>query len=321
MNRETSNISLFILALAVIAITALSGCVSSGTHKALKDSAEATLRDYERCSGRLSDMDKRLETLVESNALLASRADGLEAARAQCFERFKECEFSIRESEDDCGDSTLALSDTIKELKAERELLAPLVLRAGREARLSLAAEELATDLRIVLAEYTKSGNVSVEVRETAIIIAVVNKLVHRPASSELSGAGIKFLKKVSGSLRRMGYSRVAVESYTDNIEPSGKLKKRFPSNWELSAARAASVAAYLSGPAGMDRSMLSATGFSSSFPVADNATREGRRLNRRLVVVITPAASVAVDGGEAPEPETASQDGSGGITNSGQGL
>jgi chemotaxis protein MotB len=73
------------------------------------------------------------------------------------------------------------------------------------------------------------------------------------------------------------------VEGHTDNIPIS---TPQFPSNWELSAARAASVVRLFI-DTGMDPRRLTATGYADQRPVADNATGEGRQSNRRVAITI----------------------------------
>lgn len=75
----------------------------------------------------------------------------------------------------------------------------------------------------------------------------------------------------------------IRVEGHTDDIPIS---TRRFPSNWELSAARAAAVVRFFE-LGGIDANRLSATGLSSSIPIGDNATAAGRKKNRRVILKI----------------------------------
>ena len=75
----------------------------------------------------------------------------------------------------------------------------------------------------------------------------------------------------------------IQVEGFTDN-QPIKTLA--FPSNWELSAARAASVV-HLLMRKGIDPNRMSATGYAEFKPVADNSTIEGRQKNRRVMIII----------------------------------
>jgi len=69
------------------------------------------------------------------------------------------------------------------------------------------------------------------------------------------------------------------------------RLAERFPSNWELSAARAVNVARFLQEDAGVDPTLLSATGFSEFQPRSPNDTPEGRQRNRRIEILLGPHA------------------------------
>lgn len=83
--------------------------------------------------------------------------------------------------------------------------------------------------------------------------------------------------------LLKSGKQPIAIEGYTDN-KPI--FTNKFPSNWELSAARAAAVARILV-KLGISPSRVSAIGFGEQFPIADNQTNEGRQKNRRVVLII----------------------------------
>ena len=81
----------------------------------------------------------------------------------------------------------------------------------------------------------------------------------------------------------------IAVEGHTDNVPIS---TQQFPSNWELSTVRATTIVRYLVEQQGYDPLRLSATGFAEYRPVGDNATADGRALNRRVDLVILTEAS-----------------------------
>lgn len=89
-------------------------------------------------------------------------------------------------------------------------------------------------------------------------------------------------LMKLAGKLRSLPYT-IVVEGYTDNIPIE---TPQFPSNWELSAARAAAVGRVLNN-FGVDANCILITGYGDQFPIADNSTEEGRQKNRRVNVLI----------------------------------
>jgi len=94
----------------------------------------------------------------------------------------------------------------------------------------------------------------------------------------------------MADSLEAFANQTVVVEGHTDNVPLKPALKEKFPSNWELSTARAAAVAHFMQENSGLDPRRLSACGFSYFRPVASNDTVEGRRLNRRIEIILSSA-------------------------------
>ena len=80
----------------------------------------------------------------------------------------------------------------------------------------------------------------------------------------------------------------VCIEGHTDNT-PVNKVKARYPSNWELSSARASAVLRALVQHDAVDPSRASVAGFGDTRPLAPNDSEEGRRRNRRVEIVVNP--------------------------------
>ena len=78
----------------------------------------------------------------------------------------------------------------------------------------------------------------------------------------------------------------IRIEGHTDNKQIVGALTKKFPTNWELSAARAINVTRYLQ-QQGLDPAVLSAVAYGEFKPVAANDTDEGRAKNRRIEIIL----------------------------------
>jgi chemotaxis protein MotB len=107
---------------------------------------------------------------------------------------------------------------------------------------------------------------------------------------------GYKVLDQLIEYLRTSGDARmIRVEGHADNVEIGPTLKSRYPSNWELSKARASGVLRYLVDKGGLDSARLASVGYGDGRPVATNATEEGRTSNRRVEVLLyTPASTEA---------------------------
>jgi chemotaxis protein MotB len=93
----------------------------------------------------------------------------------------------------------------------------------------------------------------------------------------------------IAKSIKDHKEQRVVVEGHTDDKAIRSRLKNTFPSNWELSAARAAAVVRFLQLQGMVDPQRLSVQGYSYYHPVATNKTEKGRRQNRRIEIILSP--------------------------------
>lgn len=180
----------------------------------------------------------------------------------------------------------------------------PLVegLLADEDGTLTLPGSPLGTDgedsLRAV--EHVLAGPISgghVHLRQSAdwTEIELDGGFMFGSGAARLSNAASDVLARLLPMLQSTD-TPVRVEGYTDNVPLAGGAHA---SNWDLSAARAASVVDNMA-RAGVDAGRLSATGFGERHPIGDNATADGRRRNRRVVIAIArhqqvPDASVTM--------------------------
>ena len=123
---------------------------------------------------------------------------------------------------------------------------------------------------------------VTVNRTDEFISIEINSKLLFSSASAELEYEGLPVLTRIARILSGFP-NHVQVEGYTDNIPIQNYI---FPSNWELSASRAASVVNYFT-ELGVDPVRMAAIGYGEFRPVAENDTPAGRARNRRVSLVI----------------------------------
>ena len=99
---------------------------------------------------------------------------------------------------------------------------------------------------------------------------------------------GYKVLDQFVQYIRTAGDERlIRVEGHADNVEIGPTLKSRYPTNWDLSKARANGILRYLVEKGGLDSARLSAVGYGDSRPVASNLNEEGRTRNRRVEILL----------------------------------
>ena len=129
---------------------------------------------------------------------------------------------------------------------------------------------------------FAKSVNVTIEQRGLAIRV-LTDSLLFTSGSATLESQGQPLLTEIAALLNVDHVHPIAVEGNTDNVPITGG---QFPSNWELSTARASSVVRFLISK-GVDSQRLSAVGYAEQHPIATNSTPAGRALNRRVEIVL----------------------------------
>lgn len=144
-------------------------------------------------------------------------------------------------------------------------------------------------DLAKKLEKEIQEGKVQITEMKNRLTVTMVDKILFPSGSAEISKEGKAVLDKVIPVLKDMKDKRIQVEGHTDNVPIVSVLKKRFPTNWELSTARATEVVRYLQESGGIDAKLLSATGYSEYQPIALNETDEGKHKNRRIEIVLLP--------------------------------
>ena len=192
-----------------------------------------------------------------------------------------------------------SLTSEVEAAKKDREaLLREKEALQSRTSELSRKAEkaeqlEKATqtyqDLQKKLEKEIQEGQVQLKEMKDRLTMTMVDKIIFPSGSAEISKEGKKVLDKVVSILKDIHDKRIQVEGHTDNVPIVSVLKKRFPTNWELSTARATEVVRYLQEAGGIDAHLLSATGYSEYQPVAPNDDEEGKHKNRRIEIVLLP--------------------------------
>lgn len=160
--------------------------------------------------------------------------------------------------------------------------------KAEKAERLEKATQTY-QDLQKKLEKEIQEGQVQITEMKNRLTMTMVDKIIFPSGSAEISKEGKKVLDKVVSILKEVKDKRIEVEGHTDNVPIVSSLKKRFPTNWELSTARATEVVRYLQEAGGLDPELLSATGFAEYKPVASNDTEAGKHKNRRIEIVLLP--------------------------------
>ena len=144
-----------------------------------------------------------------------------------------------------------------------------------------------ASDL-LIPGENGIGSNVQVERTAEGIRMTIPHRVFFAPGRTELTGAGKGVLKKIAGVLNDGEYreNTVRVEGHTDDV-PVNKVRDKYPTNWELSTARACSVVRYLVSCGGVQKGRIYPAGFADTKPVAGGKSVDSRQKNRRVEITI----------------------------------
>lgn len=146
--------------------------------------------------------------------------------------------------------------------------------------------QNLVQDLKQEIDEKT----ITIEQIQERLTVKIVDRILFPTGSTEINKEGVQVLNTIGESLKKMLDGRqIRVEGHTDSRTIGPELSQKFPTNWELSVARAVNVVRYLEEEVQIPPSKLSAVGYGPYRPVAENETEEGRALNRRIEIVLTP--------------------------------
>ncbi len=238
--------------LLVIGLVMLSGCVSKGNFEAMVQERDAALQKFS-------------STEAERNALSTER-DSLATERSDLMKEKKTLNTQLEQT-------------VAQKAQAEKE---------AEEAKAEIARQEAVyAGLQQTFTKEQQQNQVKIEMMKSGIKVNLANDILFPSGSSTLNETGVDVLKRAAAELKKNSYQTL-IAGYTDNVQISGKLQERYPSNWELAGARASSVVRLLEAE-GVPGAQMLAISFGENSPVAPNDTPEERKLNRRIEILLRP--------------------------------
>ncbi len=213
---------------------------------------------------RIAFLESEIEHLQDTNDNLLSRLEDLAIISKQDSE-------SIRES--------------LSSLNQQYAQIEELTDRIHQRDSLNLA---LVHNLKRSLIDIDDE-DVNVEVKGNAVYVTLSEQMLFPTASSRINNAAHTVLDKVATIINDHSDLQVLVQGHTDDVPIDNK---HYSDNWDLSVSRATAVVRVLQDNFDVDPSRLTAAGRGEYYPTQDNETAEGRRINRRTEIVITPDLS-----------------------------
>ncbi len=278
-----------LFAISLIALGALA-CVTSGTHQEVVDERDRLQRENEM-------MSEQAGLLEVSNA-------SLEAERVRLYDELEDLRVeteALSATRSALEKDVMRLSESEGQLSSQLQATNDALEAAEREAaELKSTYQGLVADLESEL----QKGEIEIEQLRSGLRVGVSDEILFRTGSADLDAEGREVLAKVAENIAKLDYM-VDVEGHTDNIPILGPLKKKYPTNWELAAARASSVVR-LFARRGIAGERLQAISRAEFAPVASNDDADGRSLNRRIEIRLRPREGSDVTKAPMAEPEAA---------------
>lgn len=265
----------------------LSGCVSSGTY-------QQKLLQAEGLQASLQEQQAAYVTLVAENARLQGEVTRLTGGLAGLVQERDTLNLAKKGLEDALNSTSDAKNQQIGELsqrfgaleaenrRLQDDLAQLQKLKDLEVQKTSRTYEEL---LERMKSEISK-GEVTISELKGKLTVNLVESVLFDSGKAEVKPDGLVVLQKVTDILKHISDKVIRIEGHTDNVQIGGLLARKFPTNWELSAARAINVARYLQ-QQGVDPALLAAVAYGEFKPVASNDTEEGRAKNRRIEMVL----------------------------------
>jgi chemotaxis protein MotB len=136
------------------------------------------------------------------------------------------------------------------------------------------------------LSKEVRKGHLQVKQYQNMLTVDLAEQIFFDSGRATLKPAGKEILKKVGDALKGYENKVIRVVGHTDNVPIAKSLQDKFPSNWELSVARATTVVRFLQ-DVGVPPERMVASGRGEYDPVASNDTPEGRQKNRRIEIML----------------------------------
>ncbi len=268
---------------------------AAGLRKELSDQQsriDGLRRNVEELEGRIKQKDLETQELSQSLTMARRHSQQTETRVADLRAQLTAQQSQQTESAKKAGRFERAYENSrarVRELQKNLVATQKKLLRFEDRIRFQIQLEK---DMKAQFSRERRRGTVEVRRAGDRVIISIASAILFKSGSAKVRSESKALLVKFSSLLRRYSNREVQVQGHTDNVQISDRLAERWETNWELSAARATRVLRYFVEVGNLDPRRVSGAGMGEFRPIADNNTREGRRTNRRIEIVIFPPDS-----------------------------
>ncbi len=174
--------------------------------------------------------------------------------------------------------------ERIEDITPPQDLLKDFIIVKEEGIKQVEDEEFVFNQFREILNENYYEPGITIMKKERGVVLRLADHILFSPGTSELSPKAYELLNKVANVLKKTNLN-MYIEGHTDSIPIK---TVRYPSNWELSVARAVTVVMYMIENMAVPPAKIGVSGYADSEPVAPNNTAENRKKNRRLEIILS---------------------------------
>lgn len=226
------------------------------------------------------DFDDLAKAIQSVRSTLASQVSGFSQLRAhngQLEEELQQLEARPRQVE--------RLKKELEQVRAAREAQESKLAKVRREVQ--TVGREIDRITKALEEKFGKS--LVVTLHQDRLVLTMLGQVLFESGKAQLTPVGLDIMRQVGKVLAPLPNKNIQVEGHTDNNPIYGRLQQQYPTNWELSTARATTVLRFLIEQTGMNPKDFSATGYADTRPAVPNDSEEGQAQNRRVEIVLYP--------------------------------
>ncbi len=256
-------------AAAVAVALMVGGCVTQETYDKLQGEKN---QEVGALQSQRTALEQQLRDLQAQRSALEGERNSLQQQKT-----------SLEQQKTSLEQDKAALERDQAQLRAQNEAL------EGQRSQLLSASKQSQAQYDALVADLNQEvqkGQLQVRRYKDMLTVDVAEQLFFDSGRAALKETGKEVLKKVADAMKSYEDKAIRIVGHTDNVPITKGLQKVFPSNWELSAARATTVVRFLQ-DSGIAPERLIATGRAEYAPVAPNDTLEGRQKNRRIEITL----------------------------------
>lgn len=244
------------------AVFSITGCVSTGTFDKMVSGKDEEIKTLQR---QKTDLEQKKFSLEQQITELGQQNSILEQDYT-----------SLKQQNETSEQKNMYMQQQVGSLEQQKAAL--LAASQQRQQQYDALLQNLSKEV--------EQGQIKVRQYQNMLSVDLAEQIFFDSGRSTLNKGGKDVLKKVGEALKEYESKVIRVVGHTDNVKIAKTLRDKFPTNWELSVARATTVVRFLQ-DVGIPPQRMVASGRGEYDPVASNDTEEDRLKNRRIEIML----------------------------------